>query len=273
MILLNYLRTFLLFGAAWLTTMSNLIGADNQMPPGVKWVNPQLPAGPGLEHHVLPSTSLGWDVGYVVWKPANYDPARKYSVIYFLHGANGTESSDAAGFSGWVAKGIEKGMLPPVLVVFPNGGMSGYRGAVEKMIVEELIPLIDRTYPTLAQRQSRAVVGFSMGGAGGVRLAVLHPELFTAAASMGGRAGGEVDAAAEKNASMLAQNKIAFLLINGEKDHPKAFEVLVKTFTGAGVEHSVVIHPNLEHHLGGYYEQSFEQLMRFLGAHLKKFES
>ena len=43
----------------------------------------------------------------------------------------------------------------------------------------------------------------------------------------------------------------------------------MKTFTAAGVEHSVVIHPNLEHNLGLYYEQSFEKLMRFLGEHLK----
>jgi endo-1,4-beta-xylanase len=259
----------LLITAAWLGAMPRTIAAENQAPAGVKWVNPQLPAGPGLEHRVLRSAALGWDVGYVVWKPAKYDPTRKYPVIYFLHGASGSESSDAAGFSGWVAKGIEAGMLPPVLVVFPNGGMSGYRGAVETMIVEELIPLIDRTYPTLAQPQSRAVVGFSMGGAGGVRLSVLHPELFAAAVSLGGRAGGEVDAVAEKNASVLAQNKAAFLLINGEKDSAKAFQVLVKTFTAAGVEHRVVIHPNLEHNLGRYYEISFEQLMRFLGAHLK----
>jgi enterochelin esterase-like enzyme len=263
-------RTVLPFiAAAWLGAMLNSIAAENQAPTGVKWVNPQLPAGPGLEHHVLHSAALGWDVGYVVWKPANYVPARKYPVMYFLHGATGTESSDAAGFSGWVAKGIEKGMLPPALIVFPNGGMSGYRGAVEKMIVEELIPLIDQTYPTLVQPQSRAAVGFSMGGAGAVRLSVLHPELFAAAASMGGRAGGEVDAAAEKNASALSEKKVAFLLINGEKDSPKAFQVLVKTFTAAGVEHSVVIHPNLEHNLGLYYEQSFEKLMRFLGAHLR----
>ena len=43
----------------------------------------------------------------------------------------------------------------------------------------------------------------------------------------------------------------------------------MKTFTAAGVEHSVVIHPNLEHNLGLYYEQSFEKLMRFLGEHLR----
>ena len=34
-------------------------------------------------------------------------------------------------------------MIPPVIVVFPNGGQSGYRGTVDKMIVEELIPLIE----------------------------------------------------------------------------------------------------------------------------------
>ena len=244
-------------------------GPRSQTPPAVTWVNPQLPKGPGLQHHVLKSDALEGEVGYVVWTPPHYDAARKYPVVYFLHGSGGTESADAAGFSGWVSKGIEKGLLPPVLVVFPNGGMSGYRGAVEKMIVSELIPLIDRTYPTLAQAQSRAVVGFSMGGAGAVRLSVLHPELFAAAASMGGRAGGEVDAAAEKQAPLLKQRQVGFLLINGEKDSPKAFQVLAKTFAAAGVEHQTVIQPNLGHNLGLYYEQSFEQLMPFLGAHLK----
>jgi len=242
---------------------------NNQASVAVKWVNPQLPKGPGLQHHVLNSTALGCEVGYVVWRPLRYDVTKKYPVVYFLHGSNGTESSDAANFSGWVAKGIEKGLLPPILVVFPNGGLSGYRGAVEKMILQELIPLIDRTYPTLAQAESRAVVGFSMGGAGAVRLSVLHPELFAVAASMGGRAGGEVDAAAEKNAPMLKQRKVGFFLINGEKDSPKAFQVLMKTFTAAGVEHKILIHPNLEHNLGLYYELSFEKLMQFLGAHLK----
>jgi enterochelin esterase-like enzyme len=244
-------------------------GSHNQTPPAVIWVNPQLPKGPGLQHHVLKSAALDGEVGYVVWTPLHYDVTRKYPVVYFLHGSGGTESADAAGFSGWVAKGIEKGLLPPILVVFPNGGMSGYRGAVEKMIVAELIPLIDRTYPTLAQAQSRAVVGFSMGGAGAVRLSVMHPELFAAAVSMGGRAGSEVDAAAEKHASLLQQRQVGYLLINGEKDSPKAFQVLAKTFTAAGVEHQVVIQTNLGHNLGLYYERSFEQLMPFLGAHLK----
>lgn len=235
----------------------------------VQWVNPKLPDGPGLTHHVLASAALGHDVGYVVWTPPGYNASKKYPVLYFLHGSGGTESADSAGFSGWVSKGIAKGLIPPVLVVFPNGGMSGYRGEVEKMIVDELIPLIDKNYPTLASPESRAVAGFSMGGAGGVRLSALHPDLFAAAASMGGSAGPEVELAAEKNADVLKRRNFGFLLINGEKDRPAAFESLAKKLTAAGVENTIVIHPNLAHNLGLYYELSSNKMMKFLGDHLK----
>ncbi|TWU34262.1 alpha/beta hydrolase-fold protein [Novipirellula artificiosorum] len=70
--------------------------------------------------------------------------------------------------------------------VNPNGGMSGYRGDVEKMIVDELIPLIDWSYPTKANASGRVVAGFSMGGAGSVSLALRHPDLFCTAGSWGG---------------------------------------------------------------------------------------
>ena len=98
----------------------------------------------------------------------------------------GNEAADSGGFSGLIGRGIRGGIVPPVICVFPNGGRSGYRGSVEKMIVEELIPLIDMRYPTKAEAGSRAVAGFSMGGAGAVRLSVIHPELFCAAGSWGG---------------------------------------------------------------------------------------
>ena len=178
------------------TVLSAQAGAANSSP--VSWVNPKLPEGPGLTHHVLASKALGHDVGYVVWQPRDYDAARQYPVIYFLHGSSGTESSDAAGFSGWVAKGIEKGLIPPVIVVFPNGGLSGYRGEVETMIIDELIPLIDQTRPTVGTAAARLIAGFSMGGAGAARLSLLHPTLFAAAASLGGREVTDLEPVAEE---------------------------------------------------------------------------
>ena len=236
----------------------------------ISWVNPKLPAGPGLTHYVLASKALGHDVGYVVWKPAGFDAARKYPVLYFLHGSGGTESADAAGFSGWVAKGIAQGLIPPVLVVFPNGGLSGYRGEVETMIIDELIPLIDRTQPTLGTGATRLVAGFSMGGAGAARLSLRHPNVFAAAASMGGREVTDLESLAEKNVAELRQRNFALMVFNGDKDHAQDFAALAKKLEAGGVPSPVVIHPNLDHNLGRYYELSCEPMLQFLGTHLAK---
>ena len=53
-------------------------------------------------------------------------------------------------------------------------------------MIQELIPLIDTQYRTLAQKESRAITGLSMGGHGAITLAAKHPELFVAAGSMSG---------------------------------------------------------------------------------------
>jgi enterochelin esterase-like enzyme len=161
-------------------------------------------------------------------------------------------------------------LIPPTLVVFPNGGMSGYRGDVAKMIVGELIPLIDKNYPTLAKPESRALAGFSMGGSGAIRLTIENPELFAAAASMGGGANAEMETAAEKSVPILKQRHVGFLLINGERDRPTAFENLAAKLNNACIEATVIVHPNLAHNLGLYYELSNERMMKFLGDHLKK---
>ena len=113
-------------------------------------------------------------------------------MIYFLHGAGGNESADAPAISRILRTEVEAGRIPPVIGIFPNGGMSGYRdsaaaqGRVESMIVRELVPLVDRTYPTQANRAGRVVGGFSMGGGGSIRLALGHPDDFSAAASWAG---------------------------------------------------------------------------------------
>jgi endo-1,4-beta-xylanase len=183
---------------------------------------------------------LGHDVGYVVWTPPGFDSTGKtqYAVIYFLHGLGGNESADAAGFSGHVAKAIQDRTLPPAICVFPNGGRSGYRGEVEDMIVKELIPLIDSDYPTVASASGRAVAGFSMGGAGAVRLSLLHPELFAVAGSWGGgmwRDAEELLAAVEKAAEPLKAGNFSMLLVNGDKDGPDAFSRLAEVLTASAL--------------------------------------
>jgi endo-1,4-beta-xylanase len=265
-------RSLLVLGAA-LVLHSPLTSIAQEKP--VSWVNPKLPAGPGLTHHILDSEALGHEVGYVVWTPPDYDPSgtTRYPVVYFLHGMGGNESADAGGFSGLLARGIRDGQVPAAICVFPNGGRSGYRDAVEKMIVEELIPLIDATYPTTAETKARAVAGFSMGGAGAVQLSIMHPNLFCVASSWGGgmwRDADKVLAAADRGAEKLRKNGFGVLLVNGDKDRPEAFKPLAEKLIEVKVDCEVIVLPDTAHNLGHYYERAGETAIGFLGKRLQK---
>jgi predicted peptidase len=247
----------------------------------IKWVNPLTKEVPGLSHHIIQSNAMGHDVGYVVFTPEGYDQSagKRYPVIYFLHGAGGNETADAAGFSSWVSKAIHDGLIPAVICVFPNGGMSGYRGNVEKMIVEELIPQIDKGYKTIPKASSRALAGFSMGGSGSVYLSVMHPELFCAAGSMGGGPGGrrsqesgenDFNQAIEKALPVWKKNRFGFFMVNGDKDRPEAFVEFAGKLSSAGIKNEVLILYDTEHNLGHYYERSALKMIAFIGKHLKK---
>jgi endo-1,4-beta-xylanase len=244
----------------------------------IKWVNPDIPQMAGLTHKVLGSTSLGHDVGYVVWTPPEFDDSgsSRYPVVYFLHGAGGSEKSDAAGFSSRVAGAIRAGKFPPAICVFPNGGMSGYRGEVASMIVDELIPLIDKSYPTKAEASARAICGFSMGGAGSVALSIQHPELFCAAGSWGGalsfRGAAETSPllpAARENAAKLKEHHFALLTVNGDKDRPDAFKPLQEALMELGIPHRAVVLEETEHNLGKYYERAGDTMLEFLAERLR----
>ena len=134
----------------------------------------------------------------LVMLPRGYDPsgATRYPVLYLLHGA-------LDDYRSWFDKGDAAATIGDRqwIVVMPNGGRNGsysdwyglVRGtaeppppAWETHHIEELIPWIDATYPTRGDRGGRAIAGLSMGGAGTMKYAAAHPELFTAAGSFSG---------------------------------------------------------------------------------------
>ncbi|TWU49578.1 DUF4886 domain-containing protein [Rubripirellula reticaptiva] len=267
------MRTLFLILTAFLITPNALAQRDRE----VKWVNADIPSVKGLEHKVLASKSLGHDVGYVVWTPPGFNEAEvtRYPVVYFLHGAGGSEASDSGGFASRLADAIGRNKFPPAICVFPNGGMSGYRGNVERMVVDELIPSIDADYPTNCTPSARAIVGFSMGGSGAVALAIQHPDLFCAAGSWGGalsRQGNGEDSpllpAAMENADSLKQNAFALLTVNGDGDRPDGFTPLAKILQLLGISHQTVTLEDTNHNFGKYYESSGDTMIAFLAQRL-----
>jgi S-formylglutathione hydrolase FrmB len=150
-----------------------------------KWNNAsRFVAKNSVSHHALKSRILGQTVGYSIYLPEDYQTSHKrYPVVYFLHGAGQDETTAVV---------LTQKRSLPYIMVFPNGGKdtmyANHRGGrlqVHDYLVEELIPHVDATYRTLANRESRLVSGFSMGGWGAHMLAYKHPQLFGAAQSIG----------------------------------------------------------------------------------------
>ena len=113
----------------------------------IRWVNPPPKAPTGVRHGTFHSACMDTAVGYNIYLPPAYDgePGRRFPVVYFLHGSAGNESRSIR-LATYLHAAIEAGDVPPMLMVFANGGRnSGYIDSIdgtvrpETMIVHELI--------------------------------------------------------------------------------------------------------------------------------------
>lgn len=176
----------------WLILCSTVFAAKpktkaNQANTDDMWVTSPVPELPtNVTHHTFRSASMQREVGFCLYLPPGYekDTQRRYPVIYHLHGAGGNETRSVYSAS-VLHEGILAGKLPEIVMVFPNGGRSTMyqdsgdgRFMAETMMIKELIPHIDATYRTIADRKARCIEGFSMGGRGSTNLAMKYPQLF-----------------------------------------------------------------------------------------------
>lgn len=156
-------------------------------------------AGPSqiLRTEEAPSVALGHPLGFVLYLPPNYDQGHeRLPVVYLLHGALG-------GALDWVDQGhlqdivdrlIAHHRLPPVIVVMPEGGPNSWymdsavdgSGNVATAIEQDLPAYVERTWRARTDRHGRVIAGYSMGGYGALRFALMAPERYAAAAAMSG---------------------------------------------------------------------------------------
>jgi enterochelin esterase-like enzyme len=154
------------------------------------WVNPPKEGIPGVEHRTFASAALKKDVGYMIRVPADYGTSdKRYPAIFYLHGMTDCESTHPELFA-VMAEAEKKGELPPTILVYAMGGRTSWftDGEIpaETLIVKELIPHVDGAFRTVAGREGRGLIGWSMGGFGALKLATKHPSLFGAVVGLGG---------------------------------------------------------------------------------------
>jgi S-formylglutathione hydrolase FrmB len=184
--------------AAWalcLTTLFSGIAlgqAKNNVPdvvPGARAVTVEhiKVHGAALEGN-LEGDAVDRDV--LVFLPPGYgaDSTRRYPVVYALHGYSiGAEQWSheihvPQTIEGAFAKGARE-----MIVVLPdsktvhNGSMyssSATTGDFENFVAHDLVGYIDAHYRTIPERESRGLVGHSMGGYGATRIGMKHADVF-----------------------------------------------------------------------------------------------
>ena len=141
-----------------------------------------------VECSVLNSLILKEPVQYCVLVPPGYDPhsARRYPVLYFLHGLGNNEQT-LFNSGGWsvIEELRQRHKIGDFLIVAPAGKQSFYINSADgkvrynDFLIREFMPSIEGKYSIRREWRARGVTGLSMGGYGALRLAFAYPERFS----------------------------------------------------------------------------------------------
>jgi enterochelin esterase family protein len=153
------------------------------------WEQTDIPHGE-VHHHFYKSAVVGDNRDFYVYTPPGYNPRSnmRYPVLYLLHGYSDDASAwTAVGHANWILDSlIANARARPMIIVMPlgygdpailqrnppRGGAFSNTAVREKnyenfrsALVNEVIPTVEKNYSVIANRESRAIAGLSMGGA------------------------------------------------------------------------------------------------------------
>ena len=162
-----------------------------------------VPHGEIREHPYFSKSNAGMRRCFV-YTPPGYDRdlTKRYPVLYLQHGGGEDET-------GWPNQGktnlimdnlIAGGKANPFIIVMDNGTWRmpesarpprpgerptgtwpppGWADGFKKTLLEDIIPMIDANYRTLADQQHRAMAGLSMGGMQTRVITLANPDVFS----------------------------------------------------------------------------------------------
>jgi len=191
----------------------------------------------------------------MIYTPAEYEQGKKrYPVLYLQHGMGEDET-------GWTKQGhmqhimdnaIARGEAVPMIVVMESGdikapfgggenraGRSQYGASFYPVLLNDLIPYIDKNFRTKADREHRAMAGLSWGGHQTFDVVLTHLDKFAWMGTFSGAIFGlDVKTAYDgvfTNADKL-NKQIHYIYMNwGEEDFIKSGE-LVKQLRNQGIK-------------------------------------
>ncbi|MGJ1238207.1 esterase family protein [Sphingobacterium siyangense] len=174
---------------------ASLVAQAQQTAPQGFDVERKLTSTGKIDSLVYPSKTVGVKRKALIYTPPGYSAAKKYPVLYLLHGIGGDERE-------WFRHGspqvifdnlYAEGKMEPMLVIMPNGRameddraggnvMAPDRVAAfstfEKDLLDDLIPFVEKQFPVIKDREHRAIFGLSMGGGQALNFGLGHIDTF-----------------------------------------------------------------------------------------------
>ena len=160
-------------------------------PAGFDQVRNDIPHGT-IETIEYKSTTVGTVRKATVYLPPKYSPAKKYSVLYLLHGIGGDEREWLHGSPNVILDNLyADGKAADMIIVMPNGRaqqndraegniMAAFPAFAnfEYDLINDLIPFIEGKYSVFSDKMHRAVAGLSMGGGQSLNFGLAHMDVF-----------------------------------------------------------------------------------------------
>ena len=178
----------------------NSASSSRVVVPGGLWSPAPGVARGATTRHFFHSTVAGDDRDFWVYTPPDYDAKRKapYPVLFLLHGLGDEANS-------WIENGaanvildnlIAQGKAAPMIMVntlgygYPNGPSGAMReGMLEnfsRIVLQEVLPLVEKRYHVAKTPDMRAIAGLSMGGAQATFIGLNHLTTFAYVGSFSG---------------------------------------------------------------------------------------
>lgn len=226
------------------------------------------------------SPSAGENLRYRVYLPPCYQESlKRFPVVYLLHGASYREQQwENLGAIQALEQAMRLDVLGPMIIVMPYTGIIGNTNnfppnvSYETVLLEELVPSIDRDFCTVSNRDYRAIGGISRGGFWALSVAMRHPDLFSAVgghsaaldATNAPPAFNPLDLA--RSAPLLDDVGLRILIDNGAEDFAGlALQTFSTRLTDRQIRHTYNIFP-IGGHDENYWSSHVGEYLEFYGA-------
>ena len=226
------------------------------------------------------SQTAGENLRYRVYIPPCYlETGKRYPYAILLHGQASTEIQwDRIGIDDALDQGIRLGAVAPMIMVMPyTGSIANFDRfppdpSYETVILDELIPAIERDFCTWSAPEYRAIGGISRGGFWAFSIAMRHPDIF-------GKAGAHSAVFTESNAppafnpldlavnaSFLEEANLRMYLDNAASDPAgRGQELLSSRLSSRAIPHTYIIHP-VGDHSEDYWQAHVTEYLNFYAS-------